>query len=85
MSIAHGASGKPDLSSGGNSRVHPASDAEDIKSQPGMREHGSGGNGPNADFRKAGTAFENVRKGGENPSMRASDHGLDGLKQHNAQ
>lgn len=85
MSLGHSAPNTTQDKSATSSRLHPASDPADVASQAGMREHGSGGNGPTADFRAAGTAFEKVRKEGENPSVRASDHGLDGLKQHNAQ
>ena len=81
MSISHGAAGPVDHTSGGNPRTHPASDAEDITN---MRDHGSGKNGPGADFRKTGEAFSQVRKDGDHPTPRASAHGVDGNEQFNA-
>lgn len=87
MSLAHGAAGTTDGSTtttGGNERLHPASDKEDIVQQPGLRAHGSGKNGPDADFRSAGTAYESVRKSGANVSPNAATHDIDSLKQHNA-
>lgn len=84
MSLGHGAPGKVDTQSGGNSRLHPASDKLDTQDQPGLRDHGSGKNGPKADFRALGTKYENVRKEGQNPTPNAEGHGVDGLLQHNA-
>lgn len=85
MSVSHGAAGQVDNASGGNARLHPASDASDLKEQTGLRDHGAGNNGPNASFREAGKAFEDVRKGGENPRVSTSAHGIDtSLEQYNA-
>lgn len=85
MSVSHGAAGEVDNGSGGNSRLHPASDPADLAGQAGLRDHGAGNNGPNASFREAGKAFEDVRKGGENPRVSTSAHGIDNsTEQYNA-
>lgn len=83
MSMSHGAAGPVDGTSG--SRLHPASNQEDVQNQAGLRDHGSGKNGPGADFRAAGTKYEQVRKDGENTSPNAATHDIDSLKQFNAQ
>lgn len=84
MSLGHSAAGNVDTSSGGNSRLHPASDLSDVQGQAGLRDHGAGKNGPSADFRALGDKYESVRKSGQNPTPNAEGHGVDGLAQHNA-